>query len=460
MARRVDLPFSMDGHLDRFFGVCALAPAVAIGIYLAIQLARVGHSGYECEGVDSHGRRLRLVPVAWRILALIVLCEFIAGTTKSLTLESGVFVQPNPTLLDFRIKAVVSGLLLFLAGLVSGTVPQASPRVMRSGRSRTRSISVVWAALGGLLILTLSIGMISYLVLLAVENVRLALTHAPRGPSLLTIRMGRALPSVLLAWLVALVTALWAVRDLRAESPPAPFSLRVAGAKLLLLGATLASAWNLIGNTLPLINESFVQGIRFVAAPSAAWPIIAGFASLAAGIAARGISARARLATTADDDRVSRLRLLRLWVLRWLIVSSLVASIILSLVYSIEAWTGPLSGPFEALGSLTGPVFELLRWIGQNVRVRGMPIWQDYTIYHGGIWIGILVWVSAGTIRAIARSAAPGSSPLDTVLMRPALYGRFLWVWSALTVVFLSALPAFSIASLLLIHYALNLFVR
>jgi hypothetical protein len=454
LARSARIRSSFKGTIDYDRVLCVAGAGLAVGLVLllAVQAKRILFRQVD----SSDARRAgwpRLGAILWRVAAGLVLLEFVAGSARSLRLEWSRWSQIDPAWLEVRVKLVGYGELLFLGGMVAGLVPARRKRTPTRKPPRLWWLSVVWAALAGLLILTFGSMVVPSMVLDAIDHVRKAMMHTPYHDPRVTTRVGQAVPPAVLASSFCLTTALWAVRDLRVECPRTRTPLRLTAAKLALLAGTMGSGLYLYFVTIPLIHEWFSEGIRRVVGRAAASAIAAGFAGLAAGLAARGLAPGGPETNRAERPPKGPFALVgRICVSAAGFFLVMVAALP-SLSFLALAWDSELRGPYARLRPILHIVHGVLGWISRHVPVSGVGIriFDENLIF----WSGLLLWVVVSLIGTIARRGAGAVAPFDAVSSDPFLARRLFWIWLALTAVFLAALPTLATASLLLFHYGL-----
>ncbi len=413
--------------LERIFGLSALSLAVFLVLGLSRQvLARVGK-----------GRR-ELVPVAWRVVAALMLGLFMVGELPLL--------QDEPTGLAAREPIRGRGILPVVAALgMAGILAGLSGESRRVGG--TRRGSVLWAGISGIAIVSAQM-MVPYLVLLAMAAVENALVR--------TDWAWRARPSLYARLLRAGVEAIPAVACCLA------LALRISDAftkprgessgkeiRALLLGSCLAAgtgAW-LIWVTLPGLNPWLSEGLWIVLSEQYGLAIVLGFAGLSFGIVARA-SEHGGEVTAVSPSRGRR----GFQIVVLFIVALFVAELVASLVGE-----GLMRGGYvgRARSPGFGGLIAFVEWLLSSPRWLTDRNWELATSFARAV-LGLLeAWLAWRIGWLLVTPPVSDSSPVDRLLADRRDLGRLAVRWLALTVLMLAALPSLFLAGLLTFHLAI-----
>jgi hypothetical protein len=394
---------------------------------------------------------------AWRVLAAGVLLALVSGQVRVLRLDEVTLQELLPwnaagidsTRLGLRSRLLPVITALAMIGIVAGMRSGSRGEGRRRHSVGPRPLMVLLAALAGVLLMTIA-SWIPYLVLIAIEGVRVASDRPPRpGPGLWD-RLGRSGWEALAAGLTCLITALVVARDLspdraglRSEAGATP---RLAMApRLIGLLATVAAGGYLLLVTLPTLHPDLSAGLWHVLGAGEIAAIVAGFAALAAGLAAGAIAPGP--AGAAGGAASLPRRIARATVLSALLVLALGATINHAADPPHSVDPGPGQWVTERSAALRS-------WISSRVP-HAAEVWPILRL-EVVIWAACLAWLPGRIVRLpLGRPSGP-PSPFDAIAADPGRWPWFLWCWSALTAILLASLPIFFLAGLVLFHLRLN----
>jgi hypothetical protein len=411
-----------------------VAPAaVVMGTLLLRQLIR--------------GRGLEPARIAWRFAAVVLLAFYLIAQERTLhrpTPESGAFLW------DAHVTLVPYCGLLGLLGLALGLAPAP---LRRAGRRRVGwPFSLTMTALAGtagLGVLLVYDGAISSLVLIATEGVANALSPPP-GPPRPGIggRMFAALPAVLIAAVVCLVSASWLVREVR-DGGSRPLRRSGALARLLSVLATAGAGLWLATVTLPALWPELADGLGWLIGPGDRVILAAGFGALAAGLAARATAPRPVI----ESPRLPMgVRLLR--GAGWLVLA-LSCLWILALAVSTA-----LARAFPETGGLGVPLVN-----------DPSPFWSAWARLTSDLprnaadvlgfvvgperWPSLLLlgWLAAHLIALLFARDRSRPAVLDSALCDRSTAVRFLADWAAFAVLLATAMTTLMMAGLLASYF-------
>ena len=408
--------------------------------------------------------------IGWRVLAVVWLAGSLVEVAAALQVAKTTVAMPifgNQATMRLRLTTLMTS--LGMVGLILAVAPlgprSASPRP----RPRWGSWpSVFLAALVGVVLVALGNGFIPYVVLIAIEAVGNALTRAPLVPRpILFDRMATASLEALPGLLGCLATAVWVDDDLRAAArdslearTPRSWWGVIARTATVVLAASGAAYVLLV--SIPTLSPSPAEGLAAIVDPSTMATIALGFATLAAGLAARSAAhlAPGAEATGRPAGPESPLRKLGPWPGRIIggVVGLVSAEIIGAAVQAIRRdleyrWYIPIG--LDAWGAI---IQAPARWIGQATGTYGWHVLierpDDFLIGAAAIWL---------TVRLVGLIMSKDSgrpSPLDAIATdRPAL-GRFLGWWVGLTTLMIASLPGLAVVGVTLIHFVIRWVAR
>jgi hypothetical protein len=365
-------------------------------------------------------------------------------------------------IVDWPPKLVAIALTIGLIGVLLGVIPTRPTQPQR----RSGALSIVFAGAAGLLILTAMEMMVPYLVLIAMEAVRIAMfrpgqmaDHIRSGHPIdrvfidasrwtsLHIRLRTAGAWAAIALIVCGLTAHWLGRDLRDPVR------RLSRMGLCYRVATALATWGmglyLMFVALPTLQPWLAEGIWNVIEPGGSSVIAAGFIALAAGIAARGVGGPASLVGE-EMPRGS-------WQTRMIarIFQSVLAVVaVMVFLAAVSKIRGDQFMPWYV-------PYSLGDWLA--IPDRAMTIATPTAIYFnpgknpdvfallGGVGV-ILMHLPRFLLHRDASEA-----PVDRIAGQPRQIGRFLAAWFVISGVMFTLFSSFVLGGLALIHYCLKL---
>ncbi|WP_435008286.1 hypothetical protein P12x_005541 [Tundrisphaera lichenicola] len=432
---------------------------LTLGVGLVLTLA--GQGVRALRGPVEGSQDFRIWGVAWRAMALGWLGWSVIEGSLALQAEPGSGWLGQATNGEMRLRLIPLMTTLGMIGLVLALGPLPVRRVP-AGRSRRSWPLVLLAGLGGLAIVASGYGLIPYLVLLAMEAVRLALTHGPLIPlPSIFDRLTRAGLETLPGLAACLATAIWLDEDLRtsARDPARARAARswagvVTRASTVLLAAA-GSAYVLL-DSIPRLSPPLSEGIAMMVDPWSFLAIVLGFVGLSAGIAARP---SARLAEESAGDRpavVEEPSGIGVWPRRiiggmaCLVAIEVTAAAIQSIrrdlddrwyiPISIDRWVVILKAPLAWLGYSTSGANWLL--------LIDRP--SDALMFAASAWLAVRLLI----LMVSRQTGRP--APFDLLTVDRQTFGRFLGWSVALATLMLASLPLLAVAGVVLTHLMLR----
>ena len=341
---------------------------------------------------------------------------------------------------SMRLDVIPLITMLAIVGLLLALAPvgprRRDPRLQPGWSSR---LSVVVGAVVAAVYVGLSNGNFPYLVLLALEAVRLALRRAPLVPRpVLFDRLDLACLEALPGLVGCLLTALWIDDDLRAAESD-PLAARTPRSWLGLMGRiatvllAVIGAWFVVARAIPELSPMVAEGIATIFDRSTLITIALGSAGLAAGISARSAS---RLVDPTDlaESQIS------------------------------NPWSRWVLGGIVGVGSLMIVAAMVLRfWKDDDeywfLMMRLEAVWTfaaPLINQPGMLVIGILgLWSGYRLIRIVVGKGWEPASALDLVGGNRLVLGRFLGWWIGLTSLILASLPVLAVVSVDVAHHVI-----
>ena len=432
--------------VERILGLVAAILAILLWIALFRQaVARERPRG-------APGGAAYLIAVAWRLAvlgllggALVVEARLLGGDAVSVALS-----DPQTV----RSRLLPLAVTFALAGILAGLAPFSDP-----GQERPRRLawlSVVWAAVAGLVIATTQT-VILYLILLAMNAVRNAMTgrvaSQPLGQDLhgRILRAGAESTPVLAC---CLVLGLLIARELRGPASR-PGEAGASGRVLCALLATTAAAgvgaaW-LLAVTLPRLDDWLAEGLRVVIDPLNAAIIVLGFAGLALGPAARATDPPER---PQPDESVYRPRTFYWRALGKLAFAlfllDFIAGRAIDLIVARRVIAG---GPVDQSWTRwVGWVDAAFDWLRSVVPFQPLVRWN---LFEGPEWLALALaeaWVAWRVASLLVTAIGNTPTPIDASLADRRTFCRFAIRWAALTVLMVASLPASFLVGLALLH--------
>jgi hypothetical protein len=412
----------------------------------------------------AEGRTGVLFPVAWRVLAVLLLGSIALRLSTVVTNDADAAsfsARLTPTE-DWKAKLGSLTLGIAVIGLLLGATPMTERR-RPPERRRWVAPSVLFAGLAGLLILTFYGLLYPYMVLLALEAVSNAMMRPAlsfdrllNGHKIAPIFLDRSLwPPVEerlmtagieagIGLMLCLLTSCWLGRDLRAT--PSERETPRSWSGVLYRGLTAAASWGmgvyLVFKTLPRLHPMLAEGFSNLLHPGWTLTIAASFLALAAGLTARGVAEPEGTVERVERIAKSRWRsLLRLVELTAIVVLGMV---ILAVIF--PSWYAPILLT-DCLGKLAGAV---------TIATSG-AVYFDPSITPEALFVlGGTAWIIVLSVRLILAKRQSCEAPLDRIGRDPRLLGRFLGAWFALTGVMLTLFPALFLAGMAVFHLALK----
>jgi hypothetical protein len=429
-------------------GLVSLTMAVALGLVVAIRGVRRLRAGE----VGAWG-------LAWRLAALAWLAW------SALEISSALQVRPDDIttmiprdLAHVRLRLYPLMIALGLVGLVLALAP-IRPRARATARPRVGSWpSVTLAGLAGLAFLTAN-GVIPYLVLLAVEFVSNAMRMAPLVARPWVIdRLNRVGLETLPGLLGCVATASWIDDDLRvaARDPSAaraPRSMMGVVARVATVGLAVGGAAYAWLVSLPRLHPNLAEGWGMILDSAMAPMVALGFASLAAGFAARSA---AHLATGPPVAIEEAPRPFDPWPRRifgWL--ACLVA------MTAIAAAVESIRGGVDEVWFIPAPLYRWSQFFLAPLSSLGVPGptggWALEAERPGDLlFLAATAWIVVWLVVLLAGDRQGRPAPLDAIAGDRLAFGRFLGWWLGLTTVILASMPLLALAALALTHQAVR----
>jgi hypothetical protein len=246
---------------------------------------------------------------------------------------------------------------------------------------------------------------------------------------------------------VCLGAGVWLSRELRRVPEPGAKPSRAWPLFLAAAGPAVAGAYLLLA-TIPMLHEWLAAGIGMVVDVPVAPALVAGFAALAAGVAAQAVAGRPDWEPEAHSSAMPR-------AARWLgragLIVVRVVLIVLATLMFLEDSFLPFSRGLDWLPASWSEHFADAR-----VWVKGLPgadVWL-YTVHPEPLFLELgLLWVA---VKVADLLSTRGPAPFDLIVARPGVVPRFVGAWLALTALCLAALPTLFVGGIVAFHYFLS----
>ena len=411
-------------------------------------------------------RKGRAWAMIWPVLALGWLAGSLVEVAAALQVANTTIAKPifgDHAAMRLRLTTLMTA--LGMVGLILAVAPLGPRSANPRPRPRWGSWpSVALAALVGIVLVALGHGFIPYLVLIAIEAVRNALSRAPLvARPILFDRMATAGLEALPGLLGCLATAVWVDDDLRAAARDprearTPRSWRGVIARTATVALAASGSAYVLLVSIPTLSPSLAEGLAATVDPSSMATIALGFATLAAGLSARSAAHLGSTGRPADPG--PPLRRLGPWPRRIIVgvVCLACAEIIGAAVQAIRRdleyrWYIPIG--LDAWGAIFQAPF---RWIGSPMGSSGWFVLfghpDDFLIWAAAIWLTVRL------VGLITSKDPAGPSPLDAIATDRLALGRFLGWWVGLTTLMIASLPGLAVVGVTLIHFAIRWLAR
>ncbi len=424
--------------VDRPVGVATAAMASV----LILAMARQG-VGRLRRWASRRGLKALAWPIVWRFLALATLWAVVAEEMYLLRLDESRVAIWYKTRDDWAVEPRLALLpivaAMMMIGIVLASRPSTGPR--RACRRPAIHLAMVpLAAIAGVLVVALAC-YVPYLIVVVLEVVEIAFIRAPKS-------WGRGSERLVLAgwWSLALgvVVTLGATvvaHDLRRG--PVAMTWRRMAPRLGLLAAVVASGVAGL-HLIAMVHRFLAEGIWTIAGRAEVAAIVAGFAAMAAGLAARSVAPETSSPCPSRAGRRAR---------------RVVAGVGLAAI-SIALLRALTIVQVSRLEYLTGLNLEGLAWLGDRAWdfVLGSPILGTAAIHlriDVLVWLGVLLWLTYHVVAMLARPDV-GTAPLDAIAGAEGGRAGFAWCTAMLTAVCLAALPIFCLGGLAVYHLVTN----
>jgi hypothetical protein len=423
-----------------------------VAVFLLVVLARalIGVLRGSARSADRQARRIRAWAIAWRAGAACFLLWFISAESQLLRIdlvreaEISTWVPGWTSIYRVHQSLLPACGLFATLGLLLGSgasfLLPATPR----RRRRPYWLFVVLAGVAAVLIAANNSvgGLITSLVLVALEAVNNAMYHAASRGSGLWTRMLHAGIDAAISAGMCLALAVAVARDfemLRRRNPQAASHAGRVMRLLLLVGAA-AAGFYVAAVTFPAIHPWFAQGFRQVLGPAEAAMIAGCFSLFGAGMAARAIAG-------ATEQQPSR------WTGR---LRAFYGLSILGVILFAALNILPDSSVLEPYAPrfVTSTVVLIKEGVAR--------FWEQFPdsfttgalrmlAIENLLWTSLILATMFFVIELLIRDNPRLDSPFDRLAESPERVRQFVWLVSGFVVVCLAALPTLIVASQVLI---------
>jgi hypothetical protein len=441
-------------------GLIALSMGVGLALVVARQGARrLGGRGGASRAHWAWGLAWRAAAVGWLAWSILE----VSGALETAPARTGAAMIVGWHA-EMRLRLIPLMTSMGMVGLVLAATPLRGgpPRVKPARRSWP---SVILAGLAGVLVVAAGHGMIPYLLLLAMEAVRNAMTRAPLipHPSLFD-RLATAGLESLPVLAACLATAIWVDDDLRAAARDpvgsrAPRSWAGVLVRLATAASAAAGGGYILLVTVPRLSPNLSDGLADVIEPASGSTIVLGFAVLAAGLSARSAALLASGAevTVPGEGAARTPGGLGPWprriigMLGGLVALEITAAAVQAIRRDLEyRWYIPVS--LHQWLDLCGA--WQIRWLFGPSTFTG---WNPILDRPGDLLIiGAALWLASRLVMLLASKGSGRPSPLDAIAADRLALGRFLGWWAGLTILMLASLPAMAVAGVSLTHLVIR----
>jgi hypothetical protein len=427
-----------------------------VAVFLLVVLARalIGVLRGATRSADRLAPQIRTWAIAWRTGAACFLLWFISAESQLLRIdlvreaEITTWVPGWSTTYRVHESLLPACGLFAILGLLLGSGARfllpAAPRPRR----RPYWLFVVLAGVAAVLIAANSAvgGLITSLVLVALEAVTNAMYHAARPGRGLWTRLSHAGIDAAISAAMCLALALAVARDfemLRRGNPPAA-SRAGRVLRLLLLAGAAGAGLYLFAVTIPAIHPWFGIGFRQVLGPAEAATIVGGFSLFGAGMAARAIAG-------APEQQPSH------WN-GWLraVYGLSILGVILFAALNIL----PDSSQLEPYAPRF--VTSTVVLIKESIARFWEQFPDSFTVgalkmlaIENLLWTSLILATMCFVVELLIRDSPRLDSPFDRLAESPEHLRRFVWLVSGFVVVCLAALPTLIVASQVLVFLRL-----
>lgn len=420
--------------------------AATLAIFLGIGLLRQSLLFYRRRRAGESSLLFRLI--GWRLAVALLLVVFVTEEGRLLgeDTDSAGGEGPETWILRSVLPATAT---LGLAGLL-GSLSTGQPRMRRR---RLAWLSVLWAGTAGILITATQL-LIPFLVIIAIEHVKLARFHPERSQMFqggLYPRMIHGGITATPALCACLLLGLRLSHELRrapeAEDPGEARQRKWSLPLLTLIVAVLSGL--LFWKTLPVVSESMAEGLQWSLSGSVITAIVLGFAGLALA------------PTVRSTDRPQEPTLVQAKVHPWyryfaFVFSCVAAMILLDVIvthlltiFRVEdlRW-------WEWLGWTE----SVLQWIHGKLP---QSFWSSGILsgFESPLWFVLLlaqIWIAWHVLSLLVVTPSPTRAPIDLVFGSSTALRRFSTRWVALIVLMLAAMPVLFLEGLAVFAYVLR----
>jgi hypothetical protein len=423
---------------------------MAVAAWVALFLLRESFGMLRDQRLQPGASRWDIGKVAWRVLAATLLFAYFAA--QSVVFKDafhGTRVSPHA---QGQLGLFPLCALMLMAGIGLGARP-GRPGPQGSARpSRLRSLLVAVAIVGILAWYSKTETQLPYLILIALEAVRAAMRRGTLGGTALATRIEHGLPAALAGAVACFAAACWLSHSIRRSAAEARqeaiLAKREAAAAVVILALASAMAW-LLFRTVLMWDVWLYEGLWTVVGPLEIGALVLGYGGLAAGIAARAVTAKPEApgatrpapgATEVTHGRVARI-----------LVSGLRLSLIVAIGIVLLIREEPprslfrgLPAEFRGLANAVSSVYERA--------LEPALLWRE--LDHKALYLVVgLAWVVVLLAGVLLREQ---SAPFDRVIERPASLIRCAAFTIGFTATCLCAMPTLFVGCLLAFHRWLN----
>jgi hypothetical protein len=399
----------------------------------------------------------RLASMAWRVLAILLLLQFVIQESGVLRVDmatrNALRSETTGWYERYTLREVLVPVCAILAmfgvavGMGAGTaLARPEPR-----RPRPSWLFVPLAAIAGMLIVALPnmYNFIPCILLVAMEGVNNALPPGSRYTTAsLSVRMLRAgivaVPAALAITGLAMIVA----RDFGRAGRSLPWATTRLGWSVRLIALALAlvagTAMAIVG--IPMMSPLWLDGFGQVLDPEVVMTILAGFGTLAVGLAARAVVPRPA------SERPRWLRRLS-FVLPIGMMGIVLLSVLTCLpsATEIDPELPPIVGRLLAgVGEVHGRVWDVLP-------DPLVIVLQESLAPNHVVWILSAAGLAVFLVELAMRPPGLRTTPFDLVAGEPGRLVRFIWLSAALIVVCVAAVPTLIVVGQVILHIRLGI---
>lgn len=435
-------PF-VDG--DRILGLSAAVLAVCLGFGLLRQSWKVYRSGYIGPQPGQLGW------IAWRLAVVGVLALFVSEQASHLG-DKDAYEDPEGWVLVSVLPATAT---MGMAGIASCL----GHRRIRKDRPRLLWLSVTWAVVAGVLI-TMSQLLLPILKLIWIEAVKVAFHHPERRQMLdpgLHARLIHAgfmsVPAFVACFLLALQLAYELRPRLVNAAEPNPPHCRLLLALVATTTATAILSGRLIYKAVPSVSEWMAEGFELCIGWRAIIAIVLSFASLALALTAGATHPQVQVEHM-EPLKTSKTGRTGAFIFTIMLAFAAVHTV-------LAPFNAVASSGDNSWASWLRRIYLVFAW---TTRLLPGSAWRSLqALILCPEWLVLLltqVWIARRIQLIVMSPSSSDPTPIDSLFGNPHALPRFLIRWTALTVLFTTAIPILFLVGLALLAYSLHITVR